>query len=62
MTNKMLRLELMRQEMEALETLQMYKKEFGDVALITIRQRGEWQAINRINKMLSDADFGTENQ
>lgn len=62
MTKKMLRLELMRQEMEACETLQMYKKEFGDVALITIRQRGEWQAINRINKMLSDADFGTENQ
>lgn len=62
MTKKMLRLELMRQEMEAWETLQMYKKEFGDVALITIRQRGEWQAINRINKMLSDADFGTENQ
>lgn len=62
MTKKMLRLELIRQEMEAWETLQMYKKEFGDVALITIRQRGEWQAINRINKMLSDADFGTENQ
>lgn len=41
MTKKMLRLELMRQEMEAWETLQMYKKEFGDVALITIRQRGE---------------------
>lgn len=60
MTKKELRLELIRQENEAWETLQLYKQAIDIHPATVARKSGEWQALNRINRMLSDAEFGEE--
>ena len=62
MTKKELRLELIRQENEAWETLQLYKQAMSEDSFTRARQSGEWQTLNRINRMLSDAEFGEESK
>lgn len=57
MTKKELRLELIRQENEAWNTLQLYRQAKEIDPITVARQSGEWQALNRINRMLCFSKF-----